>query len=264
MGRPGSGQQSTPVGGASHTATVAIKNVTGSPSDPLALIKQTDWASLEHAFGPAEDTPAALADLLIGAPEARAKAVAHLNDPVHHQNSLYSATVPAALYIAAILSDPRTDTLMPGGEEGQWYPLRQALLDWLGSITDEVGNDAEATLLRLGFSPEEYPAFTELRAIRPMLFHTVSTFFQDANPTVREAALAAAVPLLDAPELTHHQAGLAPLVHSVLATSSNRVYRAIAVDGLGAWGEETASLGGQADLGGAPWAAGRFGGDPPF
>jgi hypothetical protein len=234
---------------------MAIKNVTGSPSGPLALIKQTDWASLEHALGTAEDTPAALADLLNGAPDAQAKAVGHLNDPVHHQNSLYSATAPAALYVAAILSDPRTDTLVPGSEEGQWYPLRQALLDWLESITDEVSNDAEATWLRFGFPPEENAAFMEVRAIRPALFRAVSAFFQDASPTVREAALAAAVSLLDAPELTHHQTELAPMVRSVLATSSNRVYRAIAVRGLGAWGEETASLVEQAE---------DFGNEPPF
>ncbi|WP_214325299.1 hypothetical protein [Nonomuraea sediminis] len=213
-----------------------------SPSDPLALIKQIDWASLEHALGPAVDTPAALADLLNGAPEAQAGAVDHLNDPVHHQNSLYSATAPAALYVAVILSDPRTDTLVPGGEEVQWHPLRQALLDWLGSIADEVGIDAEATWLRSGFSPEESPEFTAVRVIRPALFQTVSAFFQDANPIVREAAIAAAIPLLDAPELTGHQADLAPFVRSVLATTSNRVYRHIAVRGLGAWGQETASL----------------------
>lgn len=221
---------------------MAIKHVNDFPSDPLVLIKQTDWASLEHALGPAADTPTALADLLNVDPDARARAVDHLNDPVHHQNSLYSATAPAALYVAVILGDPRTDTSVPGDEEGQWYPLRQVLLDWLGSITDEVSNDAEATWLRFGFSPEESPAFMAIRAIRPALFHAVSAFFQDATLTVREAALAAAIPLLDAPELTHHQAGLAPTVRSVLAASSNQVYRHIAVRGLSSWSEETASL----------------------
>ncbi|MFI6321024.1 hypothetical protein ACIBG8_26040 [Nonomuraea sp. NPDC050556] len=239
-------------------------NMAGPPPDVLALIKQTDWASLEHASGSARDTPAALADLLLGTPEAQAKAVRHLNDLVHHQNSLYSATAPAALYVAAILSDPRTAALVPVGEKGQRHPLRQSLLDWLGAIADEVGNDAEATLLSLGFSPEEYPAFTELHAIREVLFHAVSAFFQDTDLTVREAALAAAVPLLDAPELAHHQADLAPLVRSILATSSNRVYRSIAADGLGAWGEEAMSLVDHADLGNAPRASGEFGEEPPL
>ncbi|WP_219516803.1 hypothetical protein [Nonomuraea ceibae] len=120
--------------------------------------------------------------------------------------------------------------------------MRQALLDWLGSIADEVGNDAEATWLRAGFSPEESPEFMAVRAIRPAPFQAVAAFFQDANLIVREAAIAAAIPLLDAPELTGHQADLAPIVRGVLAASSNRVYRHIALCGLGTWGEETASL----------------------
>ncbi|SDM50973.1 hypothetical protein [Nonomuraea jiangxiensis] len=165
---------------------MAINNVTESPSDPLALIWQTDWASLEHAGGTAEDTPAALADLLLGTPEAQAEAVRHLNGRVHHQNTLYSATGPAAFCVAAFLSDPRTDTLVPSREDGQRYPLRQELLEWLGSITDEVSNDAEAVLVRLGRLPEKYPEFTEIRALRPTLFPAVSAFFQDSNLPVRQ------------------------------------------------------------------------------
>ncbi|MFF0864110.1 hypothetical protein ACFYUV_20285 [Nonomuraea sp. NPDC003560] len=243
---------------------MAINNVTDPPSDPLALIKQTDWASLEHALGPADDTPAALADLLLGTPEAQAKAVRHLNDPVHHQDTLYSATGPAALYVAAILSDPRTDTLVPSREDGQWYPLRQELLEWLGSITDGVSNDVEAVLVRLGLLPGKDPEFTEVRALRPTLFRAVAAFFQDPNLPVREAALAAAVPLLDAPELAHHQASIAPIVRSVLATSLDRGYQAIAVGGLRAWGEETASLVKQEDLECILSTAGGCSDDPPF
>lgn len=234
---------------------MVIKNVIGPPSDPLALIKQTDWASLEHALGPAEDTRAALADLLNGTPDAKARALDHLNDPVHHQNSLYSATAPAALCVAAILTDPRTDTSIRVGEQGQLCPLRQALLDWLGSIAHEVCNDAEATWIRLGSSPEEYQPFREIRAIRAALFQAVSAVFQDASPIVREAALAAAIPLVDAPELTHHRADLAPTVRSVLAGSSNRVYQHVAVRGLSAWGEETASLADPTEY---------FSNEPPF
>ncbi|TQS20985.1 hypothetical protein [Microbispora sp. KK1-11] len=228
--------------GDNHTLKVAIKDMTGSPFDPLALIEETDWASLEHALGPAADTRAALADLLNGTPDAQARALDHLNDPVHHQNSLYTATAPAALYVAAILSDPRTDTAVPFGGEGRRYPLRQALLDWLGSVAREVDKEAEATLLRLGFSLEDYPGFTEVRAIRPALFQGVSSLLHGPDPAIREAALAAAVRLLDAPELTHHRAVLAPMVRDFLAASSNRVYRATAIDGLDAWGQETTSL----------------------
>ncbi|GAA2904336.1 hypothetical protein GCM10010517_70390 [Streptosporangium fragile] len=46
----GSGKAALPAGGTGRTPRMAIKNVSGSPSDPLALIKQTDRASLEHAW----------------------------------------------------------------------------------------------------------------------------------------------------------------------------------------------------------------------
>ncbi|GAA4558020.1 hypothetical protein [Planotetraspora kaengkrachanensis] len=235
-------------------------------SSASKLIEANDWASLQHAYGPAEDTPAALVDLLNGAADARAMALGHLNHAVHHQNSLYTATAPSALYVAAILSDPRTDSLIRGGE-GQWYPLRQALLDWLGSVAGEAGNEVEATLLRLGFLPEEYPALSEVRAIRPTLFEAASTFLHDSDPTIREAALAAVVPLLDAPELTHHRAVLAPMVRGILAASSNRAYRAIAIHGLDAWGEDVSSLIPPAEAtayGHGPWPAANFSSEPPF
>ncbi len=216
--------------------------MTGFPSDPLWLIEETDWASLRHAYGPAEDTPSALIDLLNGSPDTRAKALEHLIHAVHHQNSLYTATAPAALYVAAILTDPRIDTAVPFDRDGRHCPLRQALLDWLGSVAHEVDKKAEATLLRLGFSLEDYPEFHELRAIRPALFQGISSLLHASDSVTREAALAAAVRLLDAPELSHHQAVLTPMVRSFLATSSNPVYRATAIDGLNAWGEETTSL----------------------
>jgi len=251
--------------GGSHNSRVAIKDMSGSPSDPLSLIKQIDWPLLEHAYGPAEDTPSALSDLLNGPPEAQARALGHLTHAVHHQNSVYTATPPAALYVAAILSDPRTDTLISRERNSPRCPLRQALLDWLESVAGAVGKDTEATWLRFGFSPDASPAFVRTRAIRPVLFDAVSAFFHEADLAVREAAVAAAVPLLDAPELTRHQGDLAPLVRNVLATSSNRIYRAIAKRGLTAWEEEPLveqgkAPGGHAEPEREPWISG----EPPF
>ncbi|MCC5580042.1 hypothetical protein IMZ11_30900 [Microtetraspora sp. AC03309] len=247
---------------------MVIKDMTGCPSDPDSLIEETDWASLQHACGPADDTPSALTDLLNGPPDAQARAAKHLDHVVHHQNSLYTATAPAALYVAAILTDSPTDIAVPYGREGRRCRLRQALLDWLGSVADEVGKEAETTLVRLGFPPEGDPAFVQVRAIRPALFQGVSSLLHSPDPVIREAALAAAVRLLDAPELTHHRAVLIPMVRTFLATSSNRIYRAIAIDGLDAWGEETTSLvrqeeepaHNQGEWGRDPWSADDFSG----
>ncbi|WP_406433154.1 hypothetical protein [Streptomyces sp. NBC_01589] len=72
------------------------------------MIEGTDWAALEHDYGAAQDTPLRLLQLLDEDPEVQAGALGLLDVSVLHQESLYSATAPAALYIAAVLSDSRT------------------------------------------------------------------------------------------------------------------------------------------------------------
>ncbi|WP_432868317.1 hypothetical protein [Microbispora rosea] len=226
--------------GDNHTLKVAIKDMTGSPSDRLALIEETDWASLEHALGPAADTRAALADLLNGTPDAQARALDHLNDPVHHQTPC-TQRQPRRLctsprFSAIHAPTPRFHT---AARAGDIYCVKHS---WTGWDPWPARSTRKQKLLRLGFSLEDYPAFTEVRAIRPALFQGVSSLLHGPDPAIREAALAAAVWLLDAPELTHHRAVLAPMVRNFLAASSNRVYRATAIDGLDAWGQETTSL----------------------
>ncbi|MFI2211889.1 hypothetical protein [Streptomyces sp. NPDC020141] len=39
----------------------------------------------------------------------RSRALGHLHYKVNHQQTLYTATAPAVLYVAGILPDPRTD-----------------------------------------------------------------------------------------------------------------------------------------------------------
>lgn len=113
--------------------------------------------------------------------------------------------------------------------------MRAALLDWLGSVANTVGNEAEATMARFGLRLES-PAYLQVRALRPALFGAVSAFLHDPDTAVQEAAIAAAVSLLDDPELVRHRSALTPLVHNVLATSAETSYRAIAARGLNAWG----------------------------
>ncbi|MFF4653795.1 hypothetical protein [Streptomyces sp. NPDC001380] len=228
---------------------------------PWELIEGTDWVSLAHARGPAGDTRAALIELLTGDPDAQARALRHLDDPVHHQNTLYSVTAPVALYIAVILDDPRTATTLPGQREGGRHPLRAALLDWLGSVADEVGNHAVQTLERMGLSLEDHPESAAVQALRPALFQAVSAFLHDPDCAVRTAAVAAAVPLLDAPELATHRPALAPLVRTVLSAGDNRHHRAAAARGLNAWGEDSDP--GQTTQDPDPWAGGCSS-EPPF
>jgi hypothetical protein len=86
---------------------VTTTDVDGLLPDPWDLLAGTDWASLEHACGSAAGTPALLAGLLADDAGTQAKALRHLNGPVHHQNTIYSTTVPAAVYV---VRDPRAAT----------------------------------------------------------------------------------------------------------------------------------------------------------
>jgi hypothetical protein len=74
---------------------------------PRVLLRQTDWSMLDHAYGGADDIPRALTQLTDDDPEVRATALRHL-ERVNHQNTIYSATAPVAVYIAGVLGDPRT------------------------------------------------------------------------------------------------------------------------------------------------------------
>ncbi|MEH0821496.1 MULTISPECIES: hypothetical protein [unclassified Micromonospora] len=165
---------------------------TGEPAkigplpDPQTLLLGTDWASLWHAYGPAEDTPSTLAKLMDDEPAVRADALEHLFNTVYHQNSIYPATVPTTLYLAAILSEPRAATTLIDERIRSRIvpprPLRVLLLDRLGGIAYDVDDAVVAQLERFGFSLDGYPAMAELRAQRPVILQAVSAFLHDPDP----------------------------------------------------------------------------------
>ncbi|MFE9174185.1 hypothetical protein ACFYNZ_32885 [Streptomyces kebangsaanensis] len=210
--------------------------------EPTAVLAETEWGALEHAYGTAEDTPAQLIALLADDQHTRSLALDHLHHVVHHQNTLYAATVPAALYVAAILLGPRTALPVDKRPHDFPGPLRAELLGWLNSVADAADDQAEATMRRLGFPPEDHPPFVRTREIRPLLFSAVSACFDDHDPHVREAALAACIPLLDDPCLRHHRTATAPLLRETLAVSALWQYQERAVEALSAWGEDTTGL----------------------
>ncbi|MFH8576852.1 hypothetical protein [Streptomyces zaomyceticus] len=126
------------------------------------MLEHTDWAELEHAYGPARDIPVRLVQLLNEDPEVQAGALGMLDMSVLHQESLYSATAPAALYVAAVSNDPRTMTVHE--DFSVWderpRPLRAALLEWLGMIAASAAY-GETPLLAAAF-PSGYDRETPL------------------------------------------------------------------------------------------------------
>ncbi|MER7331403.1 MULTISPECIES: hypothetical protein [unclassified Micromonospora] len=216
---------------------------TGEPArvgpllDPHALLHGTDWASLCHAYGSAEDTPSTLTKLMDDEPAVRADALQHLFNTVYHQNSIYPATVPTTLYLAAILSEPRAATTLVderiGYRSAPPRPLRVLLLDWLGGIAEDVNDAVVAQLERVGFSLDGYPAMAELRAQRPVILQAVSAFLRDPDPATRHAAAIAAALLLDSPDLIR-RADLPLLIRAASAETTDERHRDRATDILDA------------------------------
>ncbi|WP_261718987.1 hypothetical protein [Streptomyces sp. FZ201] len=218
--------------------------VTGLPT-PQETLARTNWAELNHAYGRATDAPRILGGLLDEDQAVRTEALDDLHHVLHHQNTLYEATVPAALYVAALLPDVRMT--LPVDKSRHSFPgcLRAELLAWIGSIAAEVGDTAEVAAQRLGFPLDDYPPAVALRELRPALFTAACAFLDDADRHVREAAIAACVPLLDDARLSQHRGTLVPLLRQVLGTSELWQHREWAIDALDAWGQDSTGLEGQ-------------------
>ncbi|OPG02751.1 hypothetical protein B1R27_31250 [Streptomyces sp. GKU 895] len=210
----------------------------------------TEWGALQHAYGSAEDTPPYLCQLLNEDPEAQAEALGMLDMSVLHQGSLYTSTAPAALFVAAILTDPRTsaehESFFPWDDRTR--PLRAALLDWLGNIADSAsygedpGSEDEYAAEDDGEDDDEREAIQACRSIRRELYDAVAPFLDDPHPDTREAALGAVTLLLKAPDLSELVPHATHRLRSVLAADGSRRERASAVLALGAWGQDTTGL----------------------
>ncbi|MFC3574791.1 hypothetical protein ACFOZ0_16195 [Streptomyces yaanensis] len=125
-----------------------------------ALLGGTDWAELGTARGHGGFLPAVLTRLLDIDPAGQTSAIKEL-ELVCHQNSFYEATLPVALYVAAILAHPATVTIEPNLRSNQErdYPVRAALLEWLGSLA----YDADDECVAIGERVIEHPDLTWLR-----------------------------------------------------------------------------------------------------
>ncbi|MGW6396489.1 HEAT repeat domain-containing protein [Streptomyces sp. NPDC055103] len=211
----------------------------GPLPDPDSVLEHTTWAVLEHAYGPAQDTPLRLVQLLDEDPEAQAGALDMLDMSVLHQESLYSATARAALYVAAVLNDPRTMTIHDNyaAGDGSPRPLRAALLEWLGMIADSAAY-GETTGEDDGNDPRDTEA---VRAVRGLIYDAVLPHLRATDPTVREAALGATSALLQSPGLANRIPETTRVLRGLVAESSDRRERAAAVLTIGAWGEDTTS-----------------------
>ncbi|MFJ8768765.1 hypothetical protein [Streptomyces clavifer] len=246
------------------------------------LLDGTDWASLTTMSGTGEYLPAALARLLDPDPAARADAARNALGEVTHQNTIYQATVPVALYVAAILNQPDItagdfdrDTAVPSRP-----PTLVRLLAWLS----DTACDADDECVALGERHHgerflhEYEEMRAFRDLRPPIFSAVQPLLGHESAEVRDAALVAAIPLAEHPLLAGHRGELVDHARHLLAGSTDRHNRDHALDALKAWGHDTSKLENPADVAArkrharlraerASWGGTWIGGyseDPPF
>lgn len=250
----------------------------GLTSDALphhqSLLDGTDWASLGTATRDGGGfLPAVLSRLLDPDPAVQIRAISEL-EPVCHQNSFYEATLPVALYVAAILGHPATTTVVSDRRtepEGR-SPVRVALLNWLGSLAYDADDECLAIGERHfdGNYLDDYPEMRAFRDHRPTFYRAVSPFLSHEDTAVREAAVVAALPLVEHPALVCHREELGRHVRRLLATQTNPCIRILCLDALKNWGYDTTALETTADTAarirrarGGDWSGGCTD-EPPF
>lgn len=77
------------------------------------VLAETDWGSLQTAFGSGEDLPKVLVRLLTPDAKTQVTALSELGEMVGHQNTIYEATARVAMYVAGILTHPAATTPGP-------------------------------------------------------------------------------------------------------------------------------------------------------
>lgn len=74
----------------------------------LADLDAVDWASMEHAYGPAVDVPDFLRGLAHPDPVVREEALDAMYGAVHHQYDVYECTLAAVPFLLEVLTTPGT------------------------------------------------------------------------------------------------------------------------------------------------------------
>ncbi|MEU9979962.1 PBS lyase [Streptomyces sp. NPDC050856] len=69
-------------------------------------IDEVDWASLGHAYGPADDVPALLRGLASADPAERESALDGMYGAVHHQGDVYDSTLACIPFLLELVADP--------------------------------------------------------------------------------------------------------------------------------------------------------------
>ncbi len=102
--------------------------------------QNVDWASLGHAYGSAEDTPAHLQALTSEDTEARASAMGFLYGAILHQGTIYPATAAVVMHLIDLLEQPQVPDRSALAEFLSM--VSQSLIEYVEDVpADTTGND---------------------------------------------------------------------------------------------------------------------------
>ncbi|MER5847332.1 PBS lyase [Streptomyces sp. NPDC002012] len=103
----------------------------------FAGIDEVDWASMEHAYGPADDVPAMLRGLASADPAEREAALDGMYGAVHHQGDVYACTLACIPFLFELVVDPGIQ------DRGSIIELLTSIggIDLDGDDEDEIDED---------------------------------------------------------------------------------------------------------------------------
>ncbi|MFD9047928.1 HEAT repeat domain-containing protein [Streptomyces zaomyceticus] len=139
-------------------------------------LDRTDWASLGHAYGTAEDVPGWLRGMVSPDPEIRQEAFSSFYSAVLHQGSVYSSTVASLPFLFAMADDPAT-------------PDRGEVVALLLSIGREAVDAEEIYAVICGEDGEESTIYPDTARLMREHADAFVGYAGDSDPRVRQASI---------------------------------------------------------------------------
>ncbi|MFD6100945.1 hypothetical protein ACFVWN_32005 [Nocardiopsis flavescens] len=222
------------------------------------VLTATDWKRTFHAYGLGTDVPEHLSLLLSADPADRDRALGHLYSAVIHQGSVYSATVPAARFVAGALSDPRLDAGLRPRLLGFLRDAAEAVAGHLAEPAPPVlpGPERERVYAAIGSEDEDEAIdIWEDEAFDSLMYHDAGVALRDAaaelyaavHPHLTGPDGATRIRAVEAAGALARLGGRAPDLSGAADTAETREEGAVIVLVLGEAGGDTAEFLAHAD-----------------
>ncbi|MFG2946342.1 HEAT repeat domain-containing protein [Streptomyces adustus] len=139
-------------------------------------LESIDWASLGHAYGPAEDVPGWLRSMISPDPDVREEAFGSFYGAALHQGSIYSSTVASLPFLFAMADAPET-------------PDRGEVVALLLSIGREAIDAEEIYAVICGPDGEDSTIYPDTANLMREHADAFVAYARDPDPRVRRASI---------------------------------------------------------------------------